>query len=483
MQANDFEKRVKERMDELQLYPSASVWTEVEKRIRKEKKRRWVIFWWIFPVLVGGGVLLYMATRKNAAKPGTAMQNESKPVAKDQTDNTVTKPVQLDTVQAKKEYPATANDNDITSTATVTPLPAGSGQIVSNRTDEEINFTAGHAGKNRKKKTTTQGTADNKNGNPVATTQPSLAPRENVFTEDPAKPHEDVTVQASIVDVKKQPLPMPAEKEPRDTATNKTEIVKAAEPATTTETGAEKVRKDKKSHGWETGVYFSAGYSERIKGDLQFGRLKAANALNSAPQAPGVLITQPPGAMNGGLYLQAGFFAKRSISRNLYFKTGVSYSLYSIDQHTGIFTSYSAAGGAGMASDPGSGYYYSGNSSLFRNQYHVISVPVLLSWQINKGKKMPIEWENGFSPAVIPFAKNLVYNSNNNIYYRDDKQVHRFQLLFNTGINVKFRQSSPHPLNLGVGLNYHFTTLQKISADDRNRLFSYGIRLGWTLKK
>ncbi|MBK5272179.1 MAG: hypothetical protein JJE22_14310, partial [Bacteroidia bacterium] len=45
MPANEFEKKVQQRMEQLNLAPSDEVWLEVERRIRKEKKRRRFIIW------------------------------------------------------------------------------------------------------------------------------------------------------------------------------------------------------------------------------------------------------------------------------------------------------------------------------------------------------------------------------------------------------------------------------------------------------
>jgi hypothetical protein len=45
MPANEFEKKMQQRMEELKLAPSGEVWVEIEQRIRKEKKKRRAFFW------------------------------------------------------------------------------------------------------------------------------------------------------------------------------------------------------------------------------------------------------------------------------------------------------------------------------------------------------------------------------------------------------------------------------------------------------
>ncbi|HMK26671.1 MAG TPA: hypothetical protein VK483_11645, partial [Chitinophagaceae bacterium] len=92
MRENDFEKNVQNRMDELQLYPSAEVWPEIERRIRKERKRRWFIFWFLFPALLTGAGATYFLTVANK-KPVTSNQDqkqiERSPVEKNKENTLV----------------------------------------------------------------------------------------------------------------------------------------------------------------------------------------------------------------------------------------------------------------------------------------------------------------------------------------------------------------------------------------------------------
>src|SRR5258705_762818 len=92
MQENDFEKNVQQRMDQLQLYPSAEVWPEIERRIRKERKRRWFILWFLFPALLtGAGLTIYFLTatnKKNISNIRDQKQIEKPPVEKN-NENTL----------------------------------------------------------------------------------------------------------------------------------------------------------------------------------------------------------------------------------------------------------------------------------------------------------------------------------------------------------------------------------------------------------
>ena len=76
MPANEFEKKIQQRMDELKLAPSGEVWEQVELRIRKEKKRRRIIFWVPFLFLGLGGGLTTILLMNNSKKNPVVQANE-----------------------------------------------------------------------------------------------------------------------------------------------------------------------------------------------------------------------------------------------------------------------------------------------------------------------------------------------------------------------------------------------------------------------
>ena len=52
MDENNFEKKMQEQMEELNIQPSASVWNNIESRIREKKPRK--RFAWLFLALLLG---------------------------------------------------------------------------------------------------------------------------------------------------------------------------------------------------------------------------------------------------------------------------------------------------------------------------------------------------------------------------------------------------------------------------------------------
>src|SRR5215213_4098222 len=62
MQEPNFEKQVRQKMEELSFTPSEPVWQKVEEQIRKKKERRRVFFW-ILPFALLGGIYFYLSNK------------------------------------------------------------------------------------------------------------------------------------------------------------------------------------------------------------------------------------------------------------------------------------------------------------------------------------------------------------------------------------------------------------------------------------
>src|SRR5689334_3778532 len=68
MSDHEFEKQVQQKLGELKLRPSTAVWTEVEKNIRHDKRRRRFLFWLpvFFLFLATSGYVLYRTNQPSA---------------------------------------------------------------------------------------------------------------------------------------------------------------------------------------------------------------------------------------------------------------------------------------------------------------------------------------------------------------------------------------------------------------------------------
>lgn len=269
---------------------------------------------------------------------------------------------------------------------------------------------------------------------------------------------------------------------------------------------------------WHWGVRADAGYSRisvsklfQLKGllgtDKGLAEDLAARSYNSpasnnsqflnvqASTTPVKLASpiQPDFAASVGLFIQ------RTLSPRLKVSVGLEYSYMSVNTRVGKAFDSSIAVNIGTNSlkvvdrfyeSPGyidtvRGTYSSiqgqGASRVFYSQkqryrFHYIEVPVLLNWQINKGKKMPpLVFEGGFSVGRLFSADALHYEGVKGVYYEDNSLFNRTQFNFVTGLSVGLFQNSKHPIWIGPDLRYSLNGLVDKSVSTGQYMWSTGI--------
>src|SRR6202035_16374 len=80
MHEPEYEKKIQQKMQELKFSPSESVWANVEKKIKKDKKRKRPLLWFflILGLAVSGGASYFIYTRKNTGEKNiTYLYNQS----------------------------------------------------------------------------------------------------------------------------------------------------------------------------------------------------------------------------------------------------------------------------------------------------------------------------------------------------------------------------------------------------------------------
>ena len=97
MEQNNFEKNMQQKMDELKIAPSESVWTNVEKRIGKKDKDRKLIFmlFLLIVFLLSGGYWLMNSSKNNQNnnhQVGNVIKNESSSKGRNNEDSSFAKP-------------------------------------------------------------------------------------------------------------------------------------------------------------------------------------------------------------------------------------------------------------------------------------------------------------------------------------------------------------------------------------------------------
>src|SRR5215471_15276579 len=89
MQDPEFERQVREEMNELRFSPSESVWTRVVKDLNKDKQRGRPFFWYLLLIGIGlaaGGYLILTQEGKRIHEAGIIRNAENKTMERPNSD-------------------------------------------------------------------------------------------------------------------------------------------------------------------------------------------------------------------------------------------------------------------------------------------------------------------------------------------------------------------------------------------------------------
>jgi len=122
MQADEFEKNIQNKMEGFGLVPNGEVWKQVSIKIEKDKKKRKVVFFWLFTglVLVAGTSALYVINNKNN---GNIVINEINDNRAGQSNNKIKLTTPNSSVNSFKAKAATEKGLKLIKKGTIMRIP------------------------------------------------------------------------------------------------------------------------------------------------------------------------------------------------------------------------------------------------------------------------------------------------------------------------------------------------------------------------
>lgn len=522
MSDHDFEKQVKIRLEQLKLRPSDAVWTEVEKNIRRDKHRRRMILWLPIALLMlgAGGYfamnqtarpapqeLVKQAIPSSSATPNNKLSTKASTQTQATTDSTI-----------NEQTLANKSTTGETSAATA-PAPAHTSQAEANH-QPTAQVTTSPSPKSKRFITENSAPA------PKLAKQPIKRPKKNnqrpsaallVVKDKPATPvqepvvDKDLNTETIVSNDTKQlvedsaavatsfaaadsslTMAMPVDSVAKDS----TQTVAATPniPAPETIVKADQPKKKTGSSKWKFGVQAEGGYSG-VTGDGLFGFLQSGNssvadlaspqfnnAATMAPQFPRPV--NKASSLTMGPAYSFGGFARRTLSKRLSLSVGLQYTYLSARQVVGSKVNNNrTVNRAPSTSQLVTEYYDANNTQDYTNRYHFIELPVTLHTQLNKGKRLPITWDAGFSVSKLLNTNALHYDGLGGVYYKDNALFNKVQWVASTGFNVQLFSQSTHPISVGPVMRYNISPLLKKDYSTGQHLWSVGLRATVLLKK
>lgn len=477
MQANEFEKKIRNQMEEFELTPDGEVWMKVAARIDEQKKRRRFVFFWFFiGFLLFGATAAWWLTHKESkletatvsavAPPGTP--SYKKPIVeKVRVQNAVEDFVSVTKKTAKKVSPGDVNTGN----------KAGKNEMKNNDAvrifQRELvqipnNYTRVLA---IKEKDDRQLMKQDQSGAGV------IQPDNKVLESS----HEIAAVLES------SPITPSAVSADTLAAINKTAAPKDTSLSTITGGKTAPNQLIQKTGKWTFGFTAFAGLSDNRSG---FPITTTSRSLYDAA----FLSAQ----YNGGQYSYTstldyssafsygfGAFTVFHVSRKVAVSAGLDYQYFSANSLTGTKTTASATAiydsslNKSVALDE---FYSDGASVTFTNKYHLLQLPVNLVFQVNKSQSKPVVLTAGISPAILTGSYALYANQSERVYYVEKEQFRRFQLFAQAGLLFTFINAKTYQINAGPAIKYGISNLVKPVISTRQHLFFTGLQFNISLK-
>ena len=455
-----FEKEVQQKLQELSFSPSEAVWTNIERAVGGEKKRRVPVFW-IFllsALTMTGTGLVYFSTRTGMAHREIANHAAASPapaagtVATERTTTTAEKStITADRITtagkttAIADKAATPSPRDIHTKNTPVPAvtmaqDAGGIPPVEGRSRQQAEVAANGR------------TAQQADVTPAAAEKANL-PALNVFD------HRFIVSAAPRLSSRSQAA----------TAANA--------PIQLTP-----------KYSWEAGFAGGIGVSALNRTLFQEPSAVAvasdvrqnANSSTAVTGAPRSYTSK----IRPDLSYWAGIVVQRPLDKRLTLSLGLDLHYYSTKVQIGEKVTtppsylsqsllYSQAPQTQAARYP---YYPVGDKITYTNRYYFIELPASVLWQVNHSRHLPLFWENGFSLAYLVSSNAVYYDQKSTVFYKDGGMTNKVQLNLATALLVGLPIKGIR-LQAGPQIQYGITSLQGSGGAGGQHLFYGGFRL------
>jgi hypothetical protein len=452
MHENNFEKQVREKMDQLGFDPTDVVWTNVDLEINKEKRKRRPLFWIFFVSgLIVGAAGVYTVLQINV-QSGSKMTNQEKTILSNH-ENVIKK-------NPKRESHAVETNPTRSNTAS----SAFSGSFGKKRDYESVN---NRTNLTRNADSQVEGVTSAGNNIENDTREPEIIENKDHNISNSSSADKTIAGDMAIVsDAKAQKA-------------DKTMITDSVSEIKSQVSPKEKL----KTSPWSFAITATAGFSSNNQSLFQ--SINTANnsyyAYTPSNSSTGAPTPAPylPSSLEAGFSFGAGVMINRKLSKRVSISSGLNYHYYSTKIHTGSDLDssrfvYAANGQPTLVNS----FYQGGQAQSYTNQYHFIGLPLILSFQMNKSIKNPINWEAGFSFSWLLSTNALHFDPNANVYFKNSQLFNKTQWNAITAVMVGFPVHT-HTVELGPQMQYGLSGLLNTNTVNQGHLFYLGIKMSF----
>lgn len=476
MQENEFEKKVRGLMGDLEITPSAPVWNYVEKRIPKSNRRRRFIAF--FLLLAGFTVCGYFFYHKfsNGSFDATTDATVKTVTATRKSGGDHSAKIDIIPVDTPKATVTSASDVSMIIAGDKKPLlakkPAAGSLQIANEYSQQINIA--HAD-----------VAEAEKGNILITreSQTTIRQPENTYENNSS-----ISIEESTVIVDTNSKNTVAVKQP-DTAV--TTALAENDTIQQTKEATQKINNVSKKLQWGvSGFYGRSDVVESISLITADKSYSWDGNLNSGPGSGNYNSSDSLKYANQSKNIKAksayafGINIRKSLSARSNIITGIEFTHLKTQIQTGLPKDSTAVFyyNNSQTATRLENFYRPGLGSSQVNTYTIIQVPFLFNYRLNKNNKLPLNLDAGLSVAKIIASNALVYDSYNFAYYENKDLLRETQVHLLAGFNTSFRLRNNSSLQLGPQFQYGLTGLVKNNSSTQH-FFTWGLQARYFIKK
>jgi|GEM_PF-2423916 len=483
MQENEFEKKLQQKLEMLQVQPTAEVWQKVKLQVtQKKKKRRFAFFFLLAFMLFAGGLVTNMLLNKpvndsttgNAAISKDAMEayadkglSETKPAVDDEVDKGVQKAA---TSEIRSALAAAIEEKNV-STITVNNKTVG----LENSSNKSNSAVRKPIKKSTKAKLKVAATTPQVDEDQDEIAQVSVMEKEN------SQPATTVTVVGKeegevAVDVSKDikeiiVTDLKAEEKTQQELKKKSEPKKAA--VVTKES-----KKKSNERKWGIGFSFTAGLNKVGSSSMHksFSQEDYNGGTSGNPNTPTAGINSNAlSPMQPGAAFASGIHIYRKLGNSLKLTMGLQYNYSSLVSKTGKRLDTTAAVRFEM--------YQTGSSVNYTNRYHYLTIPVSLSARLFSIGNREILMDAGASLSQLVGTNALSFNSTQGRYFTGVNDLNKTILSLSAALAINLAGSNKPALYIGPQVNYALTPMAATGLHQGMHPLYIGIKMQKNLWK
>ncbi len=497
MQENNFEKQVRERLDELRFQPTAPVWQQVSTHIRKRRKRRRLAYFTLAALILATAAIGWPSLRKWTGNKEPVAQNES---AKDGVkSNSLSSATQAEA--GKGDAPANLTDrlqhdnNDglpqqSSGSATTEPGTKAANPTANESSAASVKGTSDLAKGSVSSKENAGRSKSIRNGQSGIGRESNKVNRQMA---DRAMPSDDsgnentmqlpqTTIASATDNVIELKIDQVSELHRQDLIAMEDKLheingkgVHIAE--------SKPSNPSRKKISW--GLEFSAGISKRrdqalpgIFKDQQVMDLYQGSPLTMGPAASQAIVRSFPSQSQPGMAFSLGATAKLPLTKRLNLRAGLRYSYQSEQTKVGMRKDTTVVITNFASQSVTTRTVYEGRFNRpYTNRYHFVELPIGIDMQLNRGRKTPIYFELGAAPSYMIGSNALVYDTAfSGIYYKDRSVLQRFQLSATSALSIELGSRKGPRWSIGPEMRMQLTPLTNSVYDNRQYLMYGGVR-------